>query len=81
MTEQKKKLTEGEALVVLVEAADALGWNVAIPSIEDDEEVPGLIMGKDGYVDWVTEKLGNEPIPASLRKKVPRPPDDGDPIN
>lgn len=41
----------------LIEIVEELGWNVAIPQVEEDDEVPGLVIGKAEYVDAVTEAL------------------------
>lgn len=41
----------------LIEIVEELGWNVAIPHVEEDDEVPGLIIGNPEYVEAVTEAL------------------------
>lgn len=51
-------MADKEALIQeLLEIAQELGWSVAIPSTDDDEEVPGLIIGEPGYVDMVTQAV------------------------
>jgi hypothetical protein len=52
-----KKLTEEEAFDQLIKALEALGWSMAMPSVADDSEVPGMVIGKAGYIDFVTEHL------------------------
>jgi hypothetical protein len=41
----------------LLTICEELGWNVAIPQVEEDDEVPGLIIGTAEYVEMVTEAL------------------------
>lgn len=41
----------------LIEIVGELGWVVAIPNGEDNEEVPGLIVGTEEYVDKVSDAL------------------------
>lgn len=41
----------------LIEIVGELGWSVCIPQGPEDEEVPGLIIGTDEYVEKVTRAL------------------------
>lgn len=41
----------------LIQIVGELGWSVAIPDGDDNEEVPGLIIGSSDYVDKVTEAV------------------------
>ena len=63
-------LGEKEALNLLGVIAEALGWNIAIPKVGDDDEVPGLIIGKDNYIQWIEDCIGDTKIPEELKKKI-----------
>ena len=63
-------LGEKDAFQLLMTIAEALRWNIAIPMVGDDEEVPGLIIGKDEYINWIQDCIGDTPIPDKLRKKI-----------
>jgi hypothetical protein len=39
----------------LIDIVKELGWDMAVPDIDDHEEVPGLIIGEKTYVDYVVE--------------------------
>ena len=41
----------------LIEIVTELGWSMAIPKGDDNEEVPGLIVGSDEYLEEVLDKL------------------------
>lgn len=41
----------------LIKVIDQLGWSVAVPEGDDDEDVPGLIIGTQEYVSAVTDRL------------------------
>lgn len=45
---------------LIMEGCKLLGWQMAIPDVADDEEVPGLVCGNDEwmsqYVDVVPEE-------------------------
>ena len=52
------RFEEGEAvppIMLVVMAAQEMGWNVCIPSASDDDEIQGMIIGTEEYVD---ERLG-----------------------
>lgn len=70
--ETSKELTEDQALELLSIAVRAMGWNMSIPNVDDDEEVPGLIIGKDEYIKWIEDSLGDQDIPHSLRMSLRR---------
>lgn len=72
MEEQAKEISENQALELLMIAAEAMGWTIIVPDVDDDEEVPGLIIGKEEYVDWILDTLGDDPIPHALRMKLRR---------
>ena len=47
-----------EALIgQIVAAAAALGWNISVPDTADDVPVPGLCIGTDAYVEFITDAL------------------------
>jgi len=47
-----------QLLKELIDIVGELGWQVAIPEdIEEEEEVPGLIIGTSEYIDAVTIAL------------------------
>lgn len=49
-----KQEDEQEAFVMIIEACRILGWQFVIPNfVEDDDEVPGLIIGTKKYVDKI----------------------------
>jgi hypothetical protein len=41
----------------LLEICEELGWSVAIPDTEEDEEVPGLIIGNPEYIEKVLDAV------------------------
>jgi hypothetical protein len=41
----------------LVKIIEQLGWSVAIPEADEEEDVPGLIIGTQEYVSAVTGRL------------------------
>jgi hypothetical protein len=43
----------------LIDIASELGWQIAIPETEEDDTVPGLIIGEPEYVEEVLEALDN----------------------
>lgn len=44
----------------LIYIAEELGWNVCIPDVEEDEMVPGLILGEPEYIEEVMDALEDE---------------------
>lgn len=51
-----KEMTAEEAIESIIKGAEALGWNVAIPGVDDEEaECPGMILGTDQYIDDVID--------------------------
>ena len=53
-TYEKLKFPEGEELhpvMVATMAAVDMGWVIAIPASEEDEEVRGIVMGTQEYVE------------------------------
>ena len=63
-------LTEGQAMELIMFAAESLGWVLLIPNVDDDEELPGVIMGSNDYVEWISKQLTDGTMPESLRKKI-----------
>jgi hypothetical protein len=63
-TYEKLKFPEGEELhpvMVATMAAVDMGWTMAIPASEEDEEVRGIIMGTQEYVEeMLTEPKDKE---------------------
>jgi len=60
LTYEKLKFNEGEELhplMVVSMAAMDMGWDIAIPEGKDDEEIQGIIMGTDEYLQ---EMLGSD---------------------
>ena len=60
---EKLKFNEGEEvhpIFVISMAAIDMGWGIAIPN-EDDEEIQGMIVGTQEYVDGVLKKDDNPP--------------------
>ena len=41
----------------LMGICEELGWDVAIPDTEEDEEVPGLIIGYPEYIEKVLDAV------------------------
>lgn len=41
----------------LIEIVGELGWQVSIPKGADNDEVPGLIIGTDEYINKVTDAI------------------------
>ena len=41
----------------LIEIVGELGWSVAIPKGADNEEVPGLIIGSQEYLDRIASAV------------------------
>ena len=50
-------MTEKQIFDDLLQAIAALGWTVAVPGVGDDDDVPGLIVGKDEYVNAILEYI------------------------
>jgi hypothetical protein len=44
---------EMEALIVIIEACEKLGWAIAVP---DEDEVDGLIIGTEEYINKILDK-------------------------
>lgn len=50
--------SEEDAWLMIIEACSILGWHFAIPNfIKDDEEVPGLIIGNQEYMDKILKSI------------------------
>jgi hypothetical protein len=46
--------TSAELFETLLDTVGKLGWNMAIPTTKDEEEVvPGLVIGTQDYIDKV----------------------------
>lgn len=43
----------------LIEIVGELGWTLALPDGEDDDEVPGMIIGTETYVAKTVEAVDN----------------------
>jgi hypothetical protein len=63
-------LTEENALELLLMIVAQLGWQAMVPSVDDEEQVPGLIIGTPAYIEWIEKQLTEPEIPKNLRKKV-----------
>jgi hypothetical protein len=47
-----------ESLQRLIKAVEDCGWSIAMPGVDnEDSEVPGLIIGRDDYIDIITSYL------------------------
>ncbi len=60
---EKLKFDKGEEvhpIFVISMAAIDMGWGLAIPN-EDDEEIQGMIVGTQEYLDGVLKKDDNPP--------------------
>jgi hypothetical protein len=57
---------EGEAvppIILVIMAAKEMGWNIAIPSTgNDDDEIQGMIIGTQEYVDDKLDKNNEDNI-------------------
>lgn len=42
----------------LLEIVKELGWTVALPTVGDDEEVPGMVIGTEAYIDKMVKDDG-----------------------
>ena len=42
-----------EPFIQLLQLIEELGWDLALPDIDDDDDVPGLIIGTPEYIEWV----------------------------
>jgi hypothetical protein len=62
-------VNKNKAYKLLIEVITALEWSIAIPKVDDDMNVPGLVIGKRDYIDWVLKCIGNKSLPIKLRKK------------
>ncbi|MBN1637340.1 MAG: hypothetical protein JW866_00105 [Ignavibacteriales bacterium] len=50
------KFNEGEEIhptMIVVMATKEMGWNIAIPNGDDDEELSGMIIGTNEYIDSI----------------------------
>lgn len=62
---------EGEAvppIVLVIMAAQEMEWNVCIPNASDDDEIRGMIIGTQEYVDDKLDK--NKVIEDSFEKAI-----------
>lgn len=46
-------MSEEELFDQLLEIVFKLGWDIAVPKVDDDDDVPGLIIGTPEYLDDV----------------------------
>ena len=63
-TYEKLKFNEGEELHPLMLASMAaidMGWAMALPEGSEDEEVRGIIMGTQEYLDEILEEPNDHP--------------------
>lgn len=63
-------LTKKEKILRLVDACRDLGWEIVIPNVdmlEDDDEIPGMVIGQADYITKVLEFL---PPPIDLPKET-----------
>lgn len=51
------QISEEELLGTLVATISQLGWSVALPDIDDEATVPGMIIGTENYIDAVLKHL------------------------
>lgn len=49
-----------ELIMQIANAAHQLGWTIALPN-NDEEDLQGLIIGKDSYVNNILSYLPDEP--------------------
>lgn len=52
MTEEQRMQLEQD-IKVLGEICSRYGWSLAIPSGDDESEIPGLILGTPEYIDFL----------------------------
>ncbi len=45
--------TPEEALNAIIQACEFLGWTVAVPNENPEDDIQGLVIGQDEYVDKV----------------------------
>jgi hypothetical protein len=48
--------TPEEALNAIIKACEFLGWTIAIPTENSQEDIKGLVIGEDEYVQKVLSK-------------------------
>lgn len=59
-------MTDEELLETIISCAKELGWNVAVPSGEDEgDNILGLILGTPEYLDLITASLESIQLPDS----------------
>lgn len=46
-----ENLTQVEAFELLIDIIHKVGWTMALPDIPDDEQVPGMIIGTEEFVN------------------------------
>ena len=66
---KKKKKTKVELLVETLVNFKEMGWNIAMPSVGQNDEIPGLIVGTPQYVDQVCEALDQGHFRLKISKK------------
>ena len=44
----------------LIQLIQNLGWDIALPDLNDDDEVPGMVIGNENYVQSVIECLPDD---------------------
>lgn len=59
------EMTDEELLETIMRCAQELGWNVAIPTGEEEEAVAGIILGTQEYLDMIVSHLDEAPSSSS----------------
>ena len=44
-------MTDDEAIDMLMKVLDHFKWNIAVPVTQDDEHLPGMVIGEDEYLN------------------------------
>ncbi len=44
----------------LIDIIHELGWSVALPNVDEDSIVPGMIIGEQEYIDSIVDQLDDD---------------------
>jgi hypothetical protein len=50
-------VTEKELMETLVATISQLGWGAALPDLDPNDTVPGMIIGTDEYINCILDNL------------------------
>lgn len=46
---------EAKAIDDIIKACETLGWHIAMPIQDNEDEVPGLVIGTNEYLEYILD--------------------------